>query len=319
MLWFYRDLIEQTEKVCPSGTAIPSNSTVKLSFAPKNIFTATARRYTGVINLQHRIQRRQLRAFHVDAHYCNAQRKYVQFFACQSSDVCKVSYDDKAKLKYGEPGHLISSGTRGRSSIIPSTSTLIAEDHDVHNKGSITPSVILDIDIPDDPQDSFYRGKVCAILKDSVYEPSNSFRTVYELEQYLRGANRSQLWEDVKILIIYTDGGTEHNITHESVKIPLCLLFQRSPQLELLVALRTAPGQSYINYVERTMSILNIGFQNVALERYVIIYIKILLCTLTLFIYSMVSYKLLIIVDCTENVCRRKAKKLLKVAVVGKI
>ena len=37
--------------------------------------------------------------------------------------------------------------------------------------------------------------------------------------------------------------------------------------LESLVAIRTAPGHSYLNIVERIMSILNIGFQSVALER----------------------------------------------------
>ena len=37
--------------------------------------------------------------------------------------------------------------------------------------------------------------------------------------------------------------------------------------LESMVAIRTAPGHSYLNIVERVMSILNIGFQNVALER----------------------------------------------------
>ena len=40
--------------------------------------------------------------------------------------------------------------------------------------------------------------------------------------------------------------------------------------LESLVEIRTAPGDSYLKIVERVMSILtilNIGFQNVALER----------------------------------------------------
>ena len=35
----------------------------------------------------------------------------------------------------------------------------------------------------------------------------------------------------------------------------------------MLVATCTAPGHSYRNSVERTMSILNIGFQNVSMER----------------------------------------------------
>ena len=35
----------------------------------------------------------------------------------------------------------------------------------------------------------------------------------------------------------------------------------------MLVAIRTAPGYSYRNSVEKTMSILNIGFQNMSMER----------------------------------------------------
>ena len=44
----------------------------------------------------------------------------------------------------------------------------------------------------------------------------------------------------------------------------------RELNLESLVAIRTAPGDSYLKIVERVMSILtilNTGFQNVALER----------------------------------------------------
>ena len=37
--------------------------------------------------------------------------------------------------------------------------------------------------------------------------------------------------------------------------------------LDISTATRTAPGQSYVNIVERMMSILNTGYQNVALER----------------------------------------------------
>ncbi|XP_066934136.1 uncharacterized protein [Clytia hemisphaerica] len=63
-----------------------------------------------------------------------------------------------------------------------------------------------------------------------------------------------------------TDGGPEHRVNFESVKIPLILMFKQL-KLDSLIAIRTAPGQSYVNIVERIMSILNLGFQNVALER----------------------------------------------------
>ena len=50
------------------------------------------------------------------------------------------------------------------------------------------------------------------------------------------------------------------------MKIPLIMMFKKL-KLKFLCVIRTAPGHSYINIVERIMSILNLGFQNVALER----------------------------------------------------
>lgn len=37
--------------------------------------------------------------------------------------------------------------------------------------------------------------------------------------------------------------------------------------MDSLIVIFTAPGQNYVNIAEEMMSILNIGFQNVALER----------------------------------------------------
>lgn len=265
IFYIFSDLIEQVSQEVPDGTPIPSSATVSFAFAPHNSSRASSKYYTGKVNLKHSIQRRQLHAFHTDAHYCNAVRLYAKHFACANSEsTIFISYDDKAKIKFGEPGHLLCTGVRGRQAIVPTTSTLAAEDHDVNNKGSITPSVILDVDIPKEPYDSFYRGKVTSILKDSVFQPSNSFRTVLELEQYILASSISGLKDT---LILFTDGGPEHRVNFDSVKIPLILLFKRL-NLKMLVAFRPAPGHSYLNFVERTMSLLNIGLQNTALTRY---------------------------------------------------
>ena len=67
-------------------------------------------------------------------------------------------------------------------------------------------------------------------------------------------------------LYVMTDGGPEHRVNFESIKIPLILMFKQL-KLDSLLAICTAPGKSYVNIVERIMSILNTGFQNVALER----------------------------------------------------
>lgn len=66
------DLILQAKDCLPHDTPIPSEATVIHAFAPPNIFSKTAQYYTGKINLKHTIQSRQLRAFHSDAHWCNA-------------------------------------------------------------------------------------------------------------------------------------------------------------------------------------------------------------------------------------------------------
>ena len=75
-----RDLIEQVKKDLPEGTPIPSETPVTFAFAPPNIHAKSPQYYTGKINLKHAIQR-QLRAFHTDAHYCNALFRYMKEMA----------------------------------------------------------------------------------------------------------------------------------------------------------------------------------------------------------------------------------------------
>ena len=130
--------------------------------------------------------------------------------------------------------------------------------------GSITPSVSLFCNIPEDITQSFYRGQVNVTYKDSVFQPSCSLRFAAELLKVLNESNFSA--EVTPHIFMVTDGGPEHRLNFHSLKIPLLILFSELC-LQLFVAIRTAPGHSYINTVERIMSILNIGFQNVALER----------------------------------------------------
>ncbi len=65
---------------------------------------------------------------------------------------------------------------------------------------------------------------------------------------------------------MYTDGGPDHRVNYLSVKIALIALF-RELNLDLLIALRTAPSNSWANPVERIMSIVNIGLQGVGVMR----------------------------------------------------
>ena len=182
-----KDLMSQVKHRVPGGTPIPSESTVIHAFAPPNIHANTAQYYTGRINLKHVVQRRQLRAFHADAYWCSALYKYLKELAVLNRDSCMfISCDDKAQVNFGEPGFMISSGVRGKKSIVPTTTTLGSLEHDVNQKGSIIPIVTLICDVPVDMSSSFCRGNVHVTLKESVFQPSCSYRFGLELIQLLR-------------------------------------------------------------------------------------------------------------------------------------
>lgn len=61
----------------PQSSAIPSVEWLRLQFMPKNPALAFASQYTGRFPLKHRIQSRQFKAFHIDAHYAAALQKYL--------------------------------------------------------------------------------------------------------------------------------------------------------------------------------------------------------------------------------------------------
>ena len=65
---------------------------------------------------------------------------------------------------------------------------------------------------------------------------------------------------------MYSDGGPDHRCNYTSVKLSLIGLF-KDLNLDRLVALRTAPGNSWANPVERIMSIINLGLQGVGVMR----------------------------------------------------
>ena len=68
------------------------------------------------------------------------------------------------------------------------------------------------------------------------------------------------------ILFMYSDGGPDHRLTFGSVQVSIVCLFLRL-NLDMIIAVRCAPHQSWTNLAERCMSILNLALQNVALQR----------------------------------------------------
>ena len=256
-----KDLINDVRADLPADSLIPSESTVLFSFAPKNAYINTARLYKSKIPLQFKVQTRQLRLSHPDEHFCAALYKYMRQFAHKFRDITTfVSIDDKSKIDLGEPGQYTSTGVRGKKSLIPVSSTLSALDHDVSSKGSLTPSVVLNVSVPEKQDGSFYQGSVSVTYKDSVFQPSSPWRHAAEMQGLLQETDINP------ILMIFSDGGPDHRLTYHSVKLSLIVLF-KNLNLDLLVAGRTAPGHSWLNPVERIMSTLNIALQNTALAR----------------------------------------------------
>ena len=92
-------------------------------------------------------------------------------------------------------------------------------------------------------------------IKDAVFQPSSPLRHCTELSKLL-----AQKSLDSPILCIYTDGGPDHNNTFLSVQLSLIALFVKH-DLDMIVAVRTAPYQSWKNPCERVKCILNVGLQ----------------------------------------------------------
>ena len=67
-------------------------------------------------------------------------------------------------------------------------------------------------------------------------------------------------------MIIVIDGGPDHRVTFDSVKVANLALFQ-ALDLDMLICVRTCPYQSWQNLAERVMSTLNFALLNVSLAR----------------------------------------------------
>jgi hypothetical protein len=99
-------------------------------------------------------------------------------------------------------------------------------------------------------------------LKDSILQRSTPLRHAAETLEAIRLAGH----EDCKVLVVKTDGGPDRNNTFVSVQLAF---FALAIELDLtcLILMRTTPGQSYVNPVERVMSVLNLALHGVSLER----------------------------------------------------
>ena len=255
-----RDLVVMIKSRLPEETPIPSESTVRLQFWPSNPHFESALRYTGQFKVKRAVQPRLLRMKHKDSPHCANQFSNLKSFSIHMKDFTTfVSEDDKAIIPVGPPFVPISATQRHHNRSLGCGE---ASDHDFHVTG-LVPSVIFEIEIPDDPQDTFYKGQPHVLLKDKIFEPSSALRHSAETVKVLRGQDRLSV---KPVLVQYTDGGPDHRTTYQSVQMAQVATFV-TLDLDMLVSARTAPHQSYTNPAERIMSDLNLALQNASLAR----------------------------------------------------
>ena len=262
------DLKREVTKELQEETPIPSTEMLRLQFHPANIYRKDSVRYTGRFNVKYTVQSRMSRVSHPDAKYVAVLFKYLKEFCVKyTEEVLLVCLDDKAIVPVGEPGHPVSTGVRAHNRVLaPVDQPIQCLDHDFHVAG-LVPSVSLICEIPENASDSFFCGQAYITTKDKVFEPSNPLRHAAELVQIL--------WNDQSddgvslnkpVLALFTDGGPDHRPTFESVKLSLLSIFIQL-DLDMLVAIRTAPNNSWVNLAERVMPLLNLALQHCSLQR----------------------------------------------------
>lgn len=253
----------------PDETAIPSTETLRLQFQPNSQFQKSAFKYSRRFNVKFRVQTRLARVHHQDARYVATAFKYLKNFCVENRDITTfICLDDKAINPVGEPGIPISTGVRGHNKVLTPADgpRLVCTDHDFH-VGGIVPSVTFVSKIPRHSNDSFFKGKIHVTTKDKIFQPSSPYRHATEVTRILREHySENEVDLENPILCVMTDGGPDHRVTFETVKLSLVQLFI-SLNLDMLVALRTAPNHSWMNPAERCMSVLNLALQHVALAR----------------------------------------------------
>uniref|UniRef100_U9UBY5 Uncharacterized protein n=1 Tax=Rhizophagus irregularis (strain DAOM 181602 / DAOM 197198 / MUCL 43194) TaxID=747089 RepID=U9UBY5_RHIID len=158
-----------------SGVSIPSEEWIRLNFALSNAYTTKAMQYTRRFNVKYKVQSRLLRKSSEDEHYCHTIFKYECEFNIKYQDyACFISADDKHKVPIGEDVP-VSTGVRNKKTLAPAEGEITAADHDF-TKLSLTPSITLFINIPNDISESFYDEKVYACFKDAIFQPSSTLR-----------------------------------------------------------------------------------------------------------------------------------------------
>ena len=123
------NLIKQVKAWVPEGRNIPLEPTVIHAFAPPDMHKKTSQYYSGCVQLKHAIQRRQLQAFHTDAHWFSTLYRYWRDWPYKIvRDVSSSHATIRQKLTLVNQGiwfHQVYAGKEASSSPLPRLVRLI--------------------------------------------------------------------------------------------------------------------------------------------------------------------------------------------------
>ena len=119
-------------------------------------------------------------------------KEYSNLFFLDDKHCCKVE-----KLNY-----LVAAIEWGKSVIVANEMTFAVADHDF-TKCDLIPSVIMQAEIPNSIDESFYHSNIYVGLKDSIFEPSSVLRYASELYNIVVKTNKSYLF-------LYIDSRLDH-------------------------------------------------------------------------------------------------------------
>ena len=84
----------------------------------------------------------------------------------------------------GVPGEPLALVNKNRKVLVPTDIKFEAADHDMCIKANLSPTVMFDINCPEDGDcrlGNFYKGNVKVVLKESTVHPSAAFQHTLEL------------------------------------------------------------------------------------------------------------------------------------------
>ncbi|GBC03479.1 hypothetical protein RclHR1_05140013 [Rhizophagus clarus] len=140
-----------------------------------------------------------------------------------------VFLDDKHCCKVREPNYSVAAIDQGKSVIVANGIIFAVADHDFTKCGLIS-SVIMQAEIPNSINESFYHGNIFVGLKNPIFEPSSAMRHATELYNIIVKTNKPYLF-------LYMNGGPDHQVKFVKTQITLISLFL-ALDLDYLIAVR---------------------------------------------------------------------------------